>query len=166
VANGKKIDLYRQYHKNQALYPGNTLEEHSPLIANLIAQHDVETVLDYGCGKGYQYTKHMVHKQWGVIPVLYDPAVPEFDEKPIGTFDMVLCTDVLEHVPEDELGGILGEIRAYTEKLAFFSVCTRKAMAVLPNGENAHCTIKRQGWWIETIRSEFPDELVEIVFSR
>lgn len=167
TADGKKIDLYREYHKNPAVYPGNSLYDHIADIGKMVAEVDAYSVLDYGCGKGTQYANDKMHRAWKITKLaLYDPAVPKFEKRPEGKFDLVVCTDVLEHVPEDEIPGVLEDIDSYAAKAVFFSICTRKAWAVLPNGENAHCTIKSKGWWSKTVYGAFVGKIVKIVFSR
>ena len=62
-----------------------------------------KTLLDYGAGQGWQYTEECYHVLWNIMPTLYDPAVAAFHVKPSQRFDGVICTDVLEHIPEAEL---------------------------------------------------------------
>ena len=33
------------------------------------------------------------------------------------------------------------------KKFVYLAICTRLAHAILPNGENAHCTVKEPDWW-------------------
>ena len=33
------------------------------------------------------------------------------------------------------------------KKFVYLAICTRLANAILPNGENAHCTVKEPDWW-------------------
>lgn len=70
----------------------------------------------------------------------YDAAYPPYTALPEGRFDTVICTDVLEHCPEDDLPWIVEELFAYLKKLVFANVASYPASKLLPNGENAHCT--------------------------
>ena len=79
----------------------------------------------------------------------YDGAYPPFTTLPVGTFDAVICTDVLEHIPEEDIPWILDELFGYAEKLLYVNIACYPAKAILPNGENAHCTIKPVEWWRE-----------------
>ena len=38
-----------------------------------------------------------------MMPALYDPGVEQFEKMPKGKFDGVYSTDVMEHIPEEEL---------------------------------------------------------------
>ena len=68
-------------------------------------------------------------------------------KKPAGRFDIVICTDVLEHIPEHEIPIVLKEIDGYAWEIVFLSICTREARKTLPDGRNAHLTIKPPDWW-------------------
>ena len=111
-------------------------------------KHRAVTLLDYGCGQGEPYDKYRVHDWWGVPrPALYDPAVARYAARPEGSFDGVICTDVLEHVPEAEIDGVLAEAFGHARKFAFFSICCRPAGRCLPNGMNCHVTLREPDWW-------------------
>ena len=49
----------------------------------------------------------------------YDPAVEEFENLLTEKFDFVIVTDVLEHIPENELPDTLKEISALSDKVFF-----------------------------------------------
>jgi hypothetical protein len=66
-----------------------------------------------------------------------------FSALPEGRFDGVVCTDVLEHCPEEDLPWIVGELFGYARLFVFANVACYPAAKKLPNGENAHCTIRR-----------------------
>lgn len=141
------INLYRELHKTDE-FPGTELAPHVDAIAALVKQTNSTTLLDFGCGKGQQYSIDNLHECWGgILPTLYDPGFPEHDVKPDGLWDGVICTDVLEHVPEAAIRDVLGDIISRSNKFVFLNVSIRVARAVLPNGENAHCTVKPPEWW-------------------
>lgn len=141
-------------HDDPDRYPGDSLETHALTIKDLIKATDSKSLLDYGCGKGYQYTKQNLHDRYfyGIMPTLYDPAVSTHNTLPEGKFDGVISTDVMEHVPEDQLDEVLEQIYNKATKFVYLGICTIPAKAVLPNGENAHCTVKPIDWWMNKIR--------------
>lgn len=147
------ILMYKEMHQKEDRYPGESLQGHAPAIKELINKFDAKSLLDYGCGKGFQYTQKHLHKTYfnGVLPALYDPAVPTHDVIPEGTFDGVISTDVMEHIPESQLDEIFKEIYSKANKFVYLGICTIPAVAILPNGENAHCTVKPISWWVEKI---------------
>lgn len=155
----------------QQMFPGQSLLAQAARIKALIDRAAAKTLLDYGCGKGLQYKQRPVdvpeagvfpsiQEYWGVDNIaLYDPCFVPHSFLPKGTFHGVICTDVLEHCPEDDIGWILREIFSYAEQFVFANIACFPAKKKLPNGENAHCTIKTAEWWrghIDTLALEFP----------
>lgn len=147
------IEQYKIMHQEEERYPGESLRQHAKSISDLINKYDAKTLLDYGCGKGFQYTQEHVHKTFfnGIMPSLYDPGVPSHDVIPEGKFDGVISTDVMEHIPEYELDEVFKQIYSKADKFVYLGICTIPAVARLPNGENAHCTVKPIEWWVEKI---------------
>jgi 2-polyprenyl-3-methyl-5-hydroxy-6-metoxy-1,4-benzoquinol methylase len=129
-------------------------------IHDMVKRHGVKTLLDYGCGQGVQYGKDMdLAEKWGVDVTKYDPAVPEYDKVPDSMFDMVVCVDVLEHIPEEELKGVIEEIFSKAKKCVFFTVCPRAAKKTLPDGRNCHLTIRPLIWWEHLIKEIAPPHI-------
>ena len=182
------IALYQNMHENgtdevpaEKMFAGISLPPQAAAIRPLIEKRSVKTVLDYGCGKGQQYgpmeLKHNETGQtwpdiksfWGVDSITcYDPAYKPHSEVPTGTYDAVICTDVLEHCPEEDVPWILGELFAYANKLIFANIACYPAKKTLPNGENAHCTIQPPQWWanhIEALANRYPDVAFEFVVA-
>lgn len=96
-------DLYRRTHAgNPKRFLGYTTKLYVQPIKRLIEETGAVSLLDYGCGKGYQYLGgRRVHERWGgLLPHCYDPGVLGLHEKPERKFDGVISCDVMEHVPE------------------------------------------------------------------
>ena len=148
------IEQYKQYHENLNRYPGESIDLDIKFIKPLIECYDAKTILDFGCGKGYQYTKRKIHEKqfFNIMPALYDPGVPEYSKLPDGPFHGVITCDVLEHVPEEAMDEVLTQIFSRAERFVFIAVCDIPAFAILPDGQNAHVTQKPCVWWIEKIK--------------
>jgi 2-polyprenyl-3-methyl-5-hydroxy-6-metoxy-1,4-benzoquinol methylase len=148
------IEEYRRMHAAR-LYPGTSILPWGPSIGHLVRRSGAVTLLDYGCGAGEQYTVHKLHKRWGVRPVLYDPAVCGLDRKPESRFDGVICTDVLEHVPEDDLLAVVADLAGFARHWCFVTVCCRPAKKSFADGTNVHVTIRPFGWWQKRLGAFF-----------
>lgn len=111
-----------------------------------------KTILDYGCGKG-GLIKFLKKKNNQLDVKGFDPAVPEYSDDSFfdNEFDFVVCNDVLEHIPECDIGIIINNIFNLTSKGVFFNISCREAAHKLPNGDNCHETVKPKEWWIEVI---------------
>lgn len=145
------MDEYLELHAINAGY-GKTGERLLPYIQPLIQDSKAQRILDFGCGKG-ALGKLLV--ELGCNVTLYDPYVPEFSNRPTGDFDLILCTDVFEHIPKSEIDAVLGSLALLSDKVVFVISLTF-ADAMLPNGSNAHCTIESEEWWCEKIKKYFP----------
>jgi len=151
------VEQYKQYHaEEEHNFPGNSLRPQLRHIVDLIQDTKAKTLLDYGCGKGLQYSEWKHHEEFGVMPELYDPAVPQFEKLPDGPFHGVYSTDVLEHIPKEQLPETLHNIYSRAERFVFLGICTRPANTILPNGDNAHCTVEPIGFWRTMVEKYAP----------
>jgi hypothetical protein len=167
------VPRYKEMAADGIHFPGTAIMTHSQDIKKLVKQYDVKKILDYGCGRGDQYkAPHRIHADWGLKwwdVKLYDPAFERLDERPLGKHDLVVCSDVLEHIPEDQVEDVIGELFFFASKAVWASVCCRPAKKVFPNTEiNLHVTIQPLPWWeakFEEVRSamglQIPFHLVE-----
>ena len=157
---GRLVPQYQEMHRRRRYRGGSTLKRHVAAIGLLVAEIPTASILDYGSGKGKQYTEDRLHEAWGgVLPALFDPAVPGIDELPDGTFDGVICTGVLEHIPRKEIPMAIGNLTRYARKWCFISVGCVLAHKRLPNGLNAHVTIQPEEWWRDMIGAAFGDDV-------
>jgi len=148
------LNQSRELHATRKTFSGRGVLKHAPRLIELSRRVGATSGLDYGAGKLGQYSKiHdkgiRLEKQLGYVVTKYDPAVPGIDTKPTGTFDLVFCTDCLEHIPEEDMAWVVRELDAYALKGLFITVGTYPAKKTLPNGENAHVCIKPAAWWRE-----------------
>ena len=152
------IEQYKQYHKEHTEYGnGGGLKFYLQHIIDLVQDTKAETLLDYGCGKAEGYLHHKHHKNWGdIMPSLYDPAIPEYEVLPDGNFDGVISFDVLEHIPKEQIPETFQTIFSKAKKFVFLGIATAPAKAILPNGENAHCTVEPIGWWETMVEKYAP----------
>ena len=146
------IEQYREMHESPKVFCGFTTKFVVRQVEELIFETGAKTILDYGSGKGLQYRDRQVHLQWGgILPHCYDPGVIEFSVKPTNRFDGVICCDVLEHIPEEDIPTTLKEIFEFAEKFVVLAIFTGPARKILPDGRNAHVTQKPPSWWNEKI---------------
>jgi hypothetical protein len=145
-------------------FAGQSLPPQAANIKRLIRRTASLSILDYGSGKGTQYELLRmldtedgvdypdIRSYWGVHEIrCYDPGYSPFDKLPSGTFDGVICTDVLEHCPEEDIPWILDELFAFARKFVYANVACFPAKKRLPSGGNAHCTVKPVKWWEEQV---------------
>ena len=117
------------------------------IVSEIINQTNALTVLDYGCGS-MQNLATVLRPDHDVEYTGYDPAVPEFSDKP-DPADLVTCIDVLEHIEPELLENVLDDLCRLSPKWFFATVHTGPARKTLSDGRNAHLIQKSPLWWLE-----------------
>lgn len=123
-------------------------------IKQLAGMFKVESILDYGCGKGeLRYALGLM-----VLSAVdyreYDPAIEGKDAIPEPA-DLVVCTDVLEHIEPEYLDAVLDDLQRLTKKSLFITVDTRPAKKTLADGRNAHLIQETEVWWLPKLMQRF-----------
>ena len=146
------IKLYSELHKNNNEYgkSGARLADDVSVIIDFLKP---EIVLDYGCGKG-ALVNILQEKYPDIKFYKYDPAIEEYNVLPVKKADLVINTDVLEHIPEDEVENCVKEISEISQNV-FFQLSHCLAINILSNGENAHCTVKPTFWYYNLFNKYF-----------
>jgi hypothetical protein len=145
-------DIYKVYKDTHEQKPhffrGYSIVVYLPEIARLIQVSNIKTVIDYGCGKAEAWEHYKLKQMLNLDEVvLFDPGVEKYALKPKIQSDMVICVDVMEHVPEHLVDEVIDDICNYSKKVVFFGISTRSSSKALTNGTNAHPTVKPEKWW-------------------
>ena len=77
------------------------------------------------------------------------------DVLPDGAFDLVVSTDVLEHIEPQYLKAVLKDMRQRASRGVFLNISCGPSKQVLPDGRNAHLIIEKPGWWLKTLHEQF-----------
>jgi 2-polyprenyl-3-methyl-5-hydroxy-6-metoxy-1,4-benzoquinol methylase len=142
-------DYEAQIRQMHALRPwGEHGHVHARSVRILIQSIQAATILDYGCGLGTLR---------GSLPDFdvqeYDPGIAGKEKLPAPA-DLVICTDVLEHIEPDCIDAVLAHLCELTKKLCLATISTRPANALLPNGANAHLIVESAGWWLDKLMNQ------------
>lgn len=146
------IPTYKELAKTaDGNFQGLSVLRHVKSIRALAQEVGAKTMLDFGCGRGDAYrSPHKLHHHLGIHRsdvTLYDPAFRPDDRLPTGQFDLVVCSDVLEHIPEEEVEEFVARLFGYAKKAVWASVCCRPAKKFFADGRNMHVTVKPYEWW-------------------
>ena len=147
----KYIEQYKILH-SQKRYGTSSERQLVIPVQNLINKKNPQSVLDYGCGQSRLYT--MITGP--AIVDRYDPAIPGIDHIPLEHYDLVICTDVMEHIPREEIDNVLHKLYTLGD-IVFIVISCVLAHEILPNGENAHITVESQAWWSKKLRELWPN---------
>jgi 2-polyprenyl-3-methyl-5-hydroxy-6-metoxy-1,4-benzoquinol methylase len=154
--------LLSEYYRGQlrALHEGKWGDEGhtwAGAIAVFASYIGAATVLDYGCGKGTLAPALRERPRFfsGRSVAEYDPAIPGKEALP-GPADLVVTTDVLEHVEPESLNAVLTHIRGLSNKGVFHVISCRHAAAKLADGRNAHLIVESPQWWVKKLAAYWP----------
>lgn len=145
------IAAYDEMHSSR-YYGSSATNLHLQQIAGIVQKQAPASILDYGCGRSDLSAHFWLDGKRRIER--YDPAIGAFKLIPRGRFDMVLCCDVMEHIPMMSVDRVLKEIHEKSG-LVLFTISTKLARARLPDGRNAHVTLLTRSEWINWLTDEF-----------
>lgn len=148
------INLNKILHQQNLNY-GASGYKRAEIVLTLSKKYNTTDILDYGCGKGTLANSMP-------FPIKeYDPAISGKDITPFPA-DIVICTDVLEHIEPEYLDNVLGDLQRLIKKIGFFVIHTGAAIKQLPDGRNTHLIQQSRSWWWKRINQFFEiDEMEE-----
>jgi trans-aconitate methyltransferase len=164
----KYTDQYIKIYEDSPVY-GRSGRYYIRLIETIIAERNISSVFDFGCGRNANIIIHLAEKFPHLKLLGYDPAITENTKLTSNVlpnnskFDLVISTDCLEHVPENELSQCFEIFKQVDPKYMLHVICTRAAEQTLPDGTNAHKTIKPRIWWRKKFASNFNDYSVRVM---
>jgi SAM-dependent methyltransferase len=129
------------------------------------------SVLDFGCAKGFivramndlgydcyggdisEYAISRSHESIKERLTLLDPERME-DWFLHRNFDIVLCKDVLEHIPYESIDSLLSVLRRISPRLLAIIPLGENGKYVIPDYENdvTHVIRENHAWWHERLR--------------
>ena len=154
ITNSQLIEQYQSLHKNQKY--GKSAKSAGPSLKLCISELVPHRILEYGCGQSELYKSFT---RTGVVFDRYDPAISNYKNIPGNSYDFIINTDVLEHIPEEDVPAVLQHLRELSPHV-FLRICTRPARTILANGQNAHPTVWPKEKWLEIIRTVYPEAIM------
>lgn len=129
-------------------------------VSLFIDKYKPASLIDYGCSKGHLIAA-IAEKYEGCRVAGYDPGLPEFENLPEGEFDVLISTDVLEHIEPEHIDATLQEINKLFTKAAYLIIASYPAKKYLPDGRNAHLIIENADWWRNRLQKNIAGAIVE-----
>ena len=169
------LEIYKQLHLNgtefesaKNTFDGKSLKFFFHPIKQVLDLTKSDSIIDFGCGKAKYYfeeininnnTYNNITNFWNINDFyLYDPGVKNFSKYPTRKADGVICTDVVEHIPESDAISFIEELFKLANKFVFIVIACYPAKKTLPDGRNVHLCIKSANEWkkiIKDIRPKF-----------
>lgn len=114
-------------------------------LANAAGSSDI---LDYGCGKG------TLNACMNIEIKEFDPCV-EGKDTPPEPAEIVVCTDVLEHIEPDCLEDVLDDLQRLAKRKVLLVVTTVPALKFLSDGRNAHLIVEPADYWLPKLMARW-----------
>ena len=105
------------------------------------------TMLDFATNSLDDEVKRTVQQDKGLSFIYHDLTKPV----PVSAY-WGYCTDVMEHIPTEDVELVLKNIFASVKRV-FFQICLVDDTFGSRIGEALHLTVKPSGWWAHTIRA-------------
>lgn len=141
------LDLNKQLHDSNPNF-GTSGRKYVDDVLKLSMSVNTQDILDYGCGK----STLALNLPFSIKQ--YDPAILKYSEPPKKA-DIVVCTDVIEHIEPILLDNVLDHIESLTKVVCLITGATRPAKKTLADGRNAHLIVKPARWWIDQLWDRF-----------
>jgi 2-polyprenyl-3-methyl-5-hydroxy-6-metoxy-1,4-benzoquinol methylase len=115
-------------------------------LEDIINQYNPQSILDFGCGVGsLVHTLKTKYPQKNIQG--YDPGNINFvDQFENQTFDLIISTDVLEHIEPEFLIDTLKFLKSKSNRF-YHLIALAPSSVILPDGRNAHLILESTDWW-------------------
>ena len=161
------INSYKKLHKEKGKFQGISLIPLVPTLINITKENNCKTLLDYGCGKAVPYIKKKCTELGIIKPIqelcnldsfdLYDPAYPKYNKLYNKKYDIVICTDVMEHIAEQDIDYVLKDILSHSKKTVFLNISCQPALKHFKEGkfkgQNVHVSVFDGHWWSDKVKN-------------
>lgn len=149
--------------KYSTLYKQDYPSGQSKHVVNMFDRLDKDlTVIDIGCGRAdlansyYQYvgvdlSSYIIDENKKKFPKqkFFHSGLINLPNKIYSSYyDLCLCLDVLEHLPENSVERCLESLFAIPAGEFLLSISCRPSGILGPKGENLHLTVKDYNYWI------------------
>ena len=141
-------------------------------VRDIFSRFKIKTILDYGSGgcdwsaSKFDEKGKSAMQYFQLDSVNYYEPARNIDERKL--VDCVISFDVLEHIYISDVPAILNNIFTFAKKLVVLNIACYEALALLPNGENAHITVRHPQWWkgmVDSVSINFPNVKVLLLTS-
>jgi len=129
-----------------------------PNIIDLANRINAKNILDYGSGYG-RTANELRKNNFNVLE--YDPGIKrkrknlKFINRSNYKTDLIICTDVLEHIEKNRLKNVLRHLHSIDCMYYYITIGEGPAGRILSNGDNAHLIQESKQWWFDILSKIF-----------
>lgn len=135
----------------------------APLASYLLARTGYRGLLgDFGCGRGGSFPPYIaagfilqpvdhvlvLDPKWGAHPQVLPAVRANLWKDDLPAVDYGLCTDVMEHIPEQFVDASIANVARAVRYACLWSVCHVQDVWGERIGERLHMTVQPQAWWM------------------
>ena len=91
------------FHKNNKTWSGKGTLQYYQILKDLVEKLEIKTVLDFGSGKGVQYSLYELDKKLNIEVECYDPCLHGLENWPSKTYDMIMALDVVTNIDKKDI---------------------------------------------------------------
>ena len=145
----KTLKRSQTFQQNSVNWAGYGSYQYADQLRSLVREYNCKTMLDYGCGKGLQYTgKHNFADLINISQLaLHDPAYDQYAVLPDGTWDIVICLDVLPFIPESDIDSVIELMLSRCNKICVIAL---QEITHTKSKKPLVC-VKDHAWWQEKL---------------
>ena len=149
--------LMSQMHSDKATFGGDI--KAFRVIDRLIIKYKIKSIIDYGCGKGDLMFN--IREKYPKIEVFgFDPGNPDFAILPTKQYQMIITSDVMEHIEPRFLNNVLEHINSLFTDIGYFYIATSPSKKDFSNGRNAHLIVAGPDYWREKIEKKIDGKII------
>lgn len=162
----ESVERGAEFQQQNKSWDGKDTFSYHRQIKDVVQRYNCKTVLDYGCGKGHQWSDTVPFwpntmpetfaNYLGVTEVTkYDPCVAEFSTEPeIKKYDLVICTQVLPSIPDPDIEWVRDRLMLLTGKACFIGMHSKTPKAKkLIYDKNYFQQLRTEDWYREQFNS-------------
>jgi len=183
LGQNELLELYRDLHEgkgdlfykgerftaNPSLWDGRCFDQKIlSLFRRVVKKRKSFRVVDWGCGKA-RYYGDVLKEFAGRVQTwyLYDPGYRKYSTPPEGTYDVLLCCDVMEHVLDENMWETLVAMDWVLDEkgIAIFTICGNPDNRTFENGVNTHVNLKSFEEWQKILKHAFGDKKVILLYN-
>jgi 2-polyprenyl-3-methyl-5-hydroxy-6-metoxy-1,4-benzoquinol methylase len=172
---------YDAAYSTEKYTPENAIHAYQELMKPIL-KYKFKKVLDVGCGigQGVAIMRNKGIEAYGIdisekiVPFWEEGNITQFCQVacadkipfPDDYFDLVICTEVMEHVPEEGVRDVLREIKRVGKQF-FFTIALATAVHKMPHdGSEPHICVKSPQWWKDVFEELGFDTVISLASSQ
>jgi cyclopropane fatty-acyl-phospholipid synthase-like methyltransferase len=142
IVSESYVDQLKFLHRSKVFGDQSKIQ---PEVKRCIDQYNVESILDFGCGKG-NVIESLKQAYPNIDVYGYDPSNELYNVMP-QQVDLIFSTDVIEHIEPEYLDKTIDDLANRAKKVMHHLIACHPAKRNLPDGRNAHLIIEEPNWW-------------------